>query len=46
MSKETNDWMDRLVENYKVPQEENSGKDKATKKLLNETQLKRILDKG
>ena len=44
MSKETKDWMERLVENYRVPSEEEQAK-KTDKKVLNESQLKKILSK-
>jgi len=44
MSKQTKDWMERLVENYRIPSEEET-KSKP-KKMLNESQLKKILNKN
>lgn len=44
MSKQTKDWMERLVENYRIPTEDESAK-KTDKKVLNESQLKKILSK-
>ena len=45
MSKETKDWMERLVENYRIPTEEEAQKKAEPKKMLNESQLKKILSK-
>lgn len=45
MSKETKDWMERLVENYRIPTEEEQKKKIEPKKMLNESQLKKILSK-
>ena len=45
MSKQTKDWMERLVENYRVPTEEEVKKTTEKKKVLNESQLKKILSK-
>ena len=45
MSKETKDWMERLVENYRIPTEEEQTKKSEPKKMLNESQLKKILSK-
>ncbi len=45
MSKETRDWMERLVENYRIPTEEEQKKNSEPKKMLNESQLKKILSK-
>ena len=45
MSKQTKDWMERLVENYRVPSEEEQKKNSEPKKVLNESQLKKILSK-
>ena len=45
MSKETKDWMQRLVENYRIPTEEEEKQNLEPKKVLNETQLKKILSK-
>ena len=45
MSKETKDWMERLVENYRIPTEEEAQKKVEPKKMLNESQLKKILSK-
>lgn len=42
MGKKQKDWMEKLVENYRVPEEDKTEKDK---KVLNESQLKKILDK-
>ena len=44
MSKQTKDWMERLVENYRIPTEEQKKKSEP-KKVLNESQLKKILSK-
>jgi hypothetical protein len=42
MSKNTDEWMERLVKNYRVPpQSENQG----PKKMLKESQLKKILNR-
>ena len=45
MTKTTKDWMDKLVENYRVPTDEEIQKKTEKKKQLNESQLKRILSK-
>jgi hypothetical protein len=45
MSKQTKDWMERLVENYRIPTEEEAKKNSEPKKVLNESQLKKILNK-
>jgi hypothetical protein len=45
MSKETKDWMQRLVENYRIPTEEEQKKNSEPKKVLSESQLKKILSK-
>lgn len=45
MSKETNDWMERLVKNYRIPTEEEVKKNSEPKKILKESQLKKILEK-
>ena len=45
MSKTTKDWMDKLVENYRVTTDEEIQKKTEKKKQLNESQLKRILSK-
>ena len=45
MSKETKDWMDKLVENYRIPTEEEQKKKSQPKKMLKESQLKKILNK-
>ena len=45
MSKQTKDWMERLVENYRIPTEEEQTKKSEPKKMLNESQLKKILSK-
>jgi len=45
MSKETKDWMERLVKNYRVPTEEDQKKNSEPTKVLNESQLKKILSK-
>ena len=45
MSKTTKDWMDNLVENYRIPTEEEVQKKTEKKKQLNESQLKKILSK-
>jgi hypothetical protein len=46
MSKQTKDWMSKLVENYRIPTDEEVSKKAERKKLLNETQLKKILSKN
>ena len=45
MSKQTKDWMEKLVENYRIPTEEEQNKKTEPKKMLNESQLKKILNK-
>jgi hypothetical protein len=45
MSKQTKDWMERLVENYRLPTEDEVKKTTEKKKVLNESQLKKILSK-
>ena len=45
MSKQTDDWMQKLVENYRLPTEEEVKKTTEKKKVLNESQLKKILSK-
>jgi hypothetical protein len=45
MSKTTKNWMDALVENYRIPTEEETKKKNEKKKFLNESQLKKILSK-
>jgi hypothetical protein len=46
MSKQTNDWMEKLVKNYRIPLEEEVNKKTQTKKLLKESQLKKILERN
>ena len=45
MGKQTKDWMEKLVENYRIPTEEETQKKAEPKKMLNESQLKKILSK-
>jgi hypothetical protein len=45
MSKQTKDWMERLVENYRVPTEEEVKQKTQKKKVLKESQIKRILER-
>ena len=45
MSKQTKDWMERLVENYRVPTEEEVKQNTEKKKVLKESQIKRILER-
>ena len=45
MGKQTKDWMDKLVENYRIPTEEETKKKSQPKKMLKESQLKKILNK-
>jgi hypothetical protein len=45
MSKDTNDWMEKLVKNYRIPLEEDKSKKQEPKKLLKESQLKKILER-
>lgn len=45
MSKQTKDWMERLVENYRIPTEEEQRKNSEPKKVLKESQLKKILER-
>ena len=45
MSKQTKDWMEKLVENYRIPTEAETQKKAEPKKMLNESQLKKILSK-
>ena len=44
MSKQTKDWMEALVDNYRIPTEEEVKKNTEKKKVLNESQLKKILE--
>ena len=46
MSKDTKDWMEKLVKNYRVPLEEDKSKKAEPKKLLKESQLKKILERN
>jgi hypothetical protein len=43
MSKHTKDWMEKLVETYRIPAEENESKKQP--KILKESQIKKILDR-
>lgn len=45
MSKDTQDWMEKLVKNYRIPLEEDKSKKQEPKKLLKESQLKKILER-
>ena len=45
MGKNTKDWMEKLVENYRIPTEEETQKKAENKKMLNESQLKKIMSK-
>ena len=45
MSKETKDWMERLVKNYRIQTEEEVAKNSEPKKMLKESQLKKILER-
>ena len=45
MSRETKDWMERLVKNYRIPTEEEVTKNSEPKKMLKESQLKKILER-
>jgi hypothetical protein len=45
MSKQTKDWMEKLVENYRVPTEEETKQNTEKKKVLKESQIKRILER-
>lgn len=45
MSKNTKDWMEKLVENYRIPTEEEQNKKSEPKKMLSESQLKKIMSK-
>ena len=44
MSKQTKDWMEKLVENYKLPPEKEISKKEPTR-ILKESQLKKILNR-
>jgi hypothetical protein len=44
MSKQTKDWMEKLVENYKLPPEKETSK-KEPNRILKESQLKKILNR-
>ena len=44
MAKDTKDWMEDLVKNYKLPTESESTKQEP-KRILKESQLKKILEK-
>ena len=37
MSKDTQDWMEKLVKNYRIPLEEDKSKKQEPKKLLKES---------
>lgn len=43
--KETKDWMERLVKNYRIPTEEEVKQKSEPKKMLKESQLKKILER-
>jgi len=45
MSKNTSDWMERLVKNYRIPTEEEKSKNSEQPKMLKESQLKKILER-
>ena len=45
MSKQTTNWMGKLVENYRIPTEEELKQQSEKKKLLKESQIKRILER-
>ena len=45
MSKQTNDWMQKLVENYRIPSEEEQSKNSEQPKMLKESQIKKILER-
>jgi hypothetical protein len=45
MSKQTNDWMEKLVKNYRIPLEEDTSNKQKQNKLLKESQLKKILER-
>jgi len=44
MSKETKDWMDKLVKNYRIPEETTKEKQEP-KRLLKESQLRIIMER-
>jgi len=44
MSKETKDWMDKLVKNYRIPEDAPKEK-KETVRLLKESQLRIIMER-
>jgi hypothetical protein len=45
-NKTTKDWMEKLVENYRIPTEEEQKKmAEQPKKVLTESQLKKILNR-
>ena len=44
MSKETKDWMDKLVKNYRIPEEAPKEKQEP-KRLLKESQLRIIMER-
>ena len=45
MSKQTNDWMQKLVENYHIPNEEEQSNNTDQPKILKESQIKKILER-
>jgi|TARA_B110000259_G_C14020577_1_gene402892 hypothetical protein len=45
MSKNTKDWMSQLVENYRVPSEDEQTKNPNQPKMLKESQIKKILER-
>ena len=40
MAKQTKDWMEKLVENYRIPTEEET--QRKPKRILSESQIKKI----
>lgn len=45
-NKTTKDWMEKLVENYRIPTEEEQKKlAEKPKKILSESQLKKVLNR-
>jgi hypothetical protein len=43
MGKNTKDWMEKLVENYRIPTEEETQKQAEKTIMLNDSQLKKML---
>lgn len=45
MEKQTKNWMERLANNYRIPTDGDGVLAKAPKKILSESQLKKVLNR-